>query len=120
MGFMVNQPQLIYLPSQTPLVEFTLVFSYKRTNIEGEAVEYRCFIDCKLYGKRAERVDKYFDKGDRILVDGRLMLDNWETIEGEKKSKIKMLVEQFSFVNSKGKNNAGEPKSKFTEEEIPF
>jgi len=64
-----------------------------------------CFVDCRLFGKRAEVVQKYFKKGDPIFVEGRLQLDQWEK-DGKKQSRMRVFVENFEFVGGKGKQEA--------------
>ena len=100
MGNCTRDPQLSYLPSQTPVVEFGLAVSHKFKDSHGTQNESTCFIDCRSYGKQAEVIDQYFRKGNRILVEGRLDLDQWEDQQGNKRSKHRVFVERFSFVDS--------------------
>jgi single-strand DNA-binding protein len=60
-----------------------------------------------LFGKRAEVVNKYFKKGEPIFVEGRLQLSQWQAQDGTKKSKLRVFVENFEFVGSKGGGQGG-------------
>jgi single-strand DNA-binding protein len=71
---------------------------YKTEN--GEDRDETTFIDCESYGKQAELISKYMTKGRPLMVDGRLKLDTWEK-NGEKRSRIKVVVENFQFMGSR-------------------
>ncbi len=104
MGNITRDPQLSFLPSQTPVVEFGLAMSRKYKKQDGTQGEETCFVDCQLFGKRAEVVNQYFKKGDPIFIEGRLKYDSWEK-DGQKRSKLRVFVENFEFVGK-----AGDPK----------
>ena len=57
------------------------------------------FVDVTAFGKPAEAIAQYLRKGDRILVDGRLEQETWEK-DGQKRSKMKIVVDRFEFVDS--------------------
>lgn len=105
-GNMTREPQLSYLPSQTPVVEFGLAVSRKFKKQDGSQGEETCFVDCQMFGKRAEVVNKYFKKGDPIFVEGRLKFDQWNAQDGSKRSKLRVFVENFEFLG-KGGGGAG-------------
>ncbi len=106
MGNLTRDPELTYLPSQTPVAEFTLASSHKFKGSDGQDREDTCFIDCKMYGKRAEVIQKYLTKGRPLLVEGRLTLDRWEAQDGSKRSKHRIFVENFTFLGGgAGSNN---------------
>lgn len=102
MGNMTRDPQLSYLPSQTPVVEFGLAISRKFKKQDGSQGEETCFVDCQMFGKRAEVINKYFKKGDPIFVDGRLKFDQWNAQDGSKRSKLRVFVENFEFLGKGG------------------
>ena len=98
MGHLTRDPQLTYLPSQTPVVEFGLATNRKWKSNDGAEKEDVCFIDCRAYGKVAETINKYVKKGQALLVEGRLTFDQWEPKDGGKRSKHRVTVESFTFV----------------------
>ncbi|MCK5173219.1 MAG: single-stranded DNA-binding protein, partial [Planctomycetes bacterium] len=63
--------------------------------------------DCQMFGKRAEVINKYFHKGDPILVEGRLKFDSWQAQDGSKRSKLRVFIENFEFVGGSGQRGAG-------------
>ena len=108
MGRLTRDPQLSYLPSQTAVVEFSLATSRTYRKQDGTQTEEVCFTDCQMFGKRAEVINKYLHKGDPLFVEGRLKFDSWQTQDGQKRSKLRVFVENFEFMGgSKSGGNSG-------------
>lgn len=102
MGNLTRDPQLTYLPSQTPVVEFGLAMNRRFKKQDGSMGDETCFVDCRMFGKRAETVNKYFKKGEPIFVEGRLQYDQWQAQDGTKKSRLRVFVENFEFIGRGG------------------
>ena len=105
-GNLTRDPQLSYLPSQTPVVEIGLAVNRKWKGQDGQQKEETCFVDCRCYGKQAEILNQYMSKGRPILVDGRLNFSSWETKDGQKRSKLRVVVENFQFLGGRGDEQA--------------
>ena len=101
-GNLTRDPQLSYLPSQTPVVEFGIASNRRWRSKDGQDREDVCFIDCQAYGRMAENISKYCKKGRPLMIEGRLSFDQWENAEGQKRSKHRIFVESFTFVDSRG------------------
>lgn len=97
-GNLTRDPQMSYLPSQTPVTEIGLAVNRKWKSKEGEQREETCFIDCRAYGRQAETLNQYMRKGRPILIEGRLQLDTWEGKDGQKRSRHRVIVENFQFL----------------------
>ncbi len=106
-GNLTRDPEMSYLPSQTPVTEIGLAVNRKWKSKEGEAKEETCFIDCRAYGKQAETLNQYMKKGRPILVEGRLKLDTWEAKDGQKRSKHRVVVENFQFLGGRDEAQGG-------------
>ena len=101
-GNMTRDPQLKYLPSQTPVVEFGLAMNRRFKTASGEDREEVCFVDCAAFGRAAEVINQYCQKGKLIYVEGRLKLDQWEDKQGGgKRSKLSVVVENFQFLGAR-------------------
>lgn len=98
LGHLTREPELSYLPSQTPVVDFGIATNRTWTTREGEKREEVCFIDCRAFGNAAENLNKYVSKGHLLLIDGRLSFDQWTAQDGSKKSKHRVTVEHFQFM----------------------
>lgn len=109
-GNLTRDPQMSYLPSQTPVVEFGLAVNRKWRGPDNQQKEETCFIDCRCYGKQAETLNQYVGKGQAILVEGRLQYDTWEGKDGVKRSKHRIFVERFQFLGApQGARQGGAP-----------
>ncbi len=100
LGNLTRDPQLSYLPSQTPVVEFGLATNRKWTAQDGSQRDETCFVDCRCFGRQAETINKYCNKGRPLLVEGHLTFDSWQAQYGSKRSKLRVTVERFTFVGS--------------------
>ncbi len=102
MGNLVRDPEMKNLNGDNKVVNFTVAINRQWTGPEGQKGEEVSYIDCSAFGKRAEIIDKYFSKGRKIFVEGRLKQDKWEDKTTHKmQSKIMVVVENFHFVDSK-------------------
>jgi single-strand DNA-binding protein len=101
-GNLTRDPQLKYLPSQTAVVEFGLATNRKFKAANGEDREEVCFVDCSAFGKTAEVINQYCQKGRPIFIEGRLKFDSWEDKQGGgKRSKLTVVIENFQFLGSR-------------------
>ena len=99
-GNLTRDPQLSYLPNQTPVVELGLAVNRRWKGQDGQQREDTCFVDCRAYGRQAEVLNQYMSKGRPILVEGRLQFSSWEGKDGQKRSKLRVVVENFQFLGS--------------------
>jgi len=102
LGNLTRDPQLSYTPNQTAVVDFGLATNRKWTSQDGSAREETCFVDCRAFGRSAENINKYCQKGRPLLVEGRLTFDSWQAQDGSKRSKLRVTVERFQFIGSGG------------------
>ena len=108
-------PELKYTSSGKAYASFTLAVQKNKNEAE--------FIDCTAWEKTAETIAKYFKKGSKILIQGRLSVSNYEQ-NGEKRKSTKVVVNSFEFVESKNTVNNQSNKNDYDEieddEDFPF
>ena len=68
--------------------------------------EKAMFVDLVLWNEKAETFAQYVKKGDPVLVSGKLQLDQWETSDGQRRSKHKVNVFTFQFLKGRDANQA--------------
>ncbi|MAG59095.1 MAG: single-stranded DNA-binding protein [Planctomycetes bacterium] len=109
MGNLTRDPEMKYLPSGTPVVEFGLAVNRQwKDQASGERREATTFVDCKSMGRQAEVINQYMVKGRGIFVEGRLDFRQWEAKDGSgKRSKIDVFVENFQFLGQGGNRDGG-------------
>lgn len=96
LGRLVRDSELRYTPNNKAVGNFTIAVNrnYKNQNGEYETD----FINCTIFGKSAEALNKYSHKGDVIGVEGSMQIRNYEDKEGNKRSVAEVLVEKIHFV----------------------
>ena len=123
MGNLTRDPELRVTPKGTAVCQIGLAVNSSYKDKEGNAREEVTFVDVDCFGKQAEVIAKYMAKGRPILVEGRLKLDTWESKEGEKRSKLKVVLDNFQFVGSasggRGGESGGEAASSSYDEGVP-
>lgn len=107
MGNLTRDPQLSYTPNQTAVVDFGMAMNRRWTGQDGNQRDETCFVDCRMFGKRAEVINKYCKRGNPLFVEGRLTFDSWEAQDGSKRSKLRVTVENFEFISGGGGGGAG-------------
>ncbi len=107
MGNLTRDPELRYLPSNTPVVKIGVAVKRRWRNQQGEQQEETTFVDCESFGRQAEVINQYLRKGRPIFIEGRLRLDQWQDKEGNNRSRMKVVIENFQFVDSRGDGEGG-------------
>jgi single-strand DNA-binding protein len=107
-GNLTRDPQLKYLPSQMAVVEFGLAVNHKFRTKDGQDREEVLFIDCSCFGKGADIINRYCQKGKPLLVEGRLKYDTWEDKQGGgKRSKHSVIVDNFQLMGGRSDGAGG-------------
>ena len=105
-GRLTADPESRNLPSGTTAVEFNIANNRRwKDKDSGEVREDVCFLTVKVFGPKADAVSRFFRKGSRILVEGRLKHETWEK-DGKKNSKHVLTLENFHFVDAKAASEA--------------
>ena len=107
-GNLTRDPELRYIPSGTAVTDVGLAVNDRRKNANGEWVEETTFVDVTLWARQAEVASEYLSKGSPVLIEGRLKLDTWETNDGQKRSKLKVVGERMQMLGSRGGGGGGD------------
>lgn len=81
--------------------------------------DYANFINCTMFGKRAEGLAPYLNKGQKVGIDGHLHWSQWETEDGNKRSKLEVIVDNLDLLGG-GKKNSDEPVEETDSDDCPF
>lgn len=109
-GNLTRDPEVRMMTSGRPVCNFGLAMNRSYKDSEGNRKEEVTFVDIECFGPRAEAVARFFTKGRPIFVEGRLKLDQWESKEGEKRSALRVVLDNFEFVDS-GKQESSSSES---------
>jgi len=106
MGNLTRDPELRQTPTGQNVTSFSLALNRSYKDQSGEWQEATDYIDIVAWGPLAERVSQYLTKGRRCLVQGRLQSRSWEQ-EGQKRSKVEVLANDVTFLDSRGGGEEG-------------
>ena len=101
MGHLTRDPELKRTNSDMSVAQIGIAINRKYKNKDGELKEEVTFVNCEAWGKTAEAMTKYLSKGKPVMIEGRLKLDQWQDDNGNNRSKLKVVVENFQFLDSK-------------------
>ncbi|MGR3318969.1 MAG: single-stranded DNA-binding protein [Candidatus Anammoxibacter sp.] len=104
MGNITRDPELRYMPNGTAIVSFGMAINRTFKSQDGEQKKETCFVDINMFGRRAEVISEYFSKGSSIFIEGRLRFEQWEAQDGQKRSKLVVVADNFEFLGSAQKN----------------
>lgn len=100
-GNLTRDPELRYTPKGTAVAKLGLAVNRSWTTETGEKREEATFVDVDAFGKQAETIAQYLRKGRSLLVEGRLRMETWDDkATGAKRSKLGVVLESFSFLDS--------------------
>jgi len=120
-GNLTRDPDLRYTSSGTAVAKFGLAVNRKYKGQDGELKEDTCFVDIVTWGKTAENCSNYLSKGRPVFIEGRLQFSSWETEDGQKRSKIEVVVEIIQFLGSpKSEEGSNIPDDGEADNDIPF
>jgi single-strand DNA-binding protein len=107
-GNLTRDPELRMTPKGTAICTFGLAVNRQFRDEAGGTREETTFVDLEAWGKTGELVSKYLTKGSPAMVEGRLRFDSWESKTGEKRNKLKVVVDNVQFLSSRGEGGSQE------------
>lgn len=130
MGNLTKDPEIRYTPNGTAVANFSLAIN-RRYKLNGEVKDEVSYFDIVVFGKQAENCGQYTNKGDSVLVEGRLQQRRWESEDGQKRSKIEIVAQSVQFMSKKQGSTQGQgfvaeegnisnPPGGMIEEDVPF
>ncbi len=107
MGNLTRDPEVRTTPSGQSVTNFSLAVNRTWRSADGTNQESVSYIDCVAWGKTGEIIAQYMQRGRALLVSGRIDQRSWEQ-DGQKRSKVEVIVEDFNFVGGgAGGDNGG-------------
>lgn len=97
-GNLTRDPELRQTQGGTPILSFGVAVNDKRKNQQGEWVDYPNYVDCVVFGLRAEKLAQFMTKGMKVAIEGKLHYQSWEK-DGQKRSKLEVVVDNIDFMS---------------------
>ncbi len=107
-GNLTRDPELRQTAGGMSVLSFGIAVNDRRKNSStGEWEDYPNFLDCTLFGARADGLANILTKGTKVAIDGKLRWSQWER-DGQKRSKVEIIVDSLDFMSQRN-NNASAP-----------
>ena len=98
-GNLTRDPELRATAGGTQVLSFGVAVNDRRRNQQtGEWEDYPNFVDCTMFGTRAEAVSRYLSKGSKVAIEGKLRYSSWER-DGQRRSKLEVIVDEIEFLS---------------------
>jgi single-strand DNA-binding protein len=104
-GRLTRDPELRYTQGGTSIANFS-VANNRTYTVQNERKESVSYFNCVAWGKPGEVIAQYLKKGQRIALEGRLQQRSWQDKDGQKRNSVEIVVENFQFIDAKGKEGA--------------
>lgn len=104
-GNLTRDIELKYLPSGSAVAKSSIASSYKYKSQSGEQKEEVCFLEFNMFGRSAEVANQYLRKGSKVLLEGRLVLEQWTAQDGSARSRHSLRVEEMKMLDTKSSSD---------------
>ena len=120
-GNLTRDPETTTLPSGDSVTNFSVAVNDVYIDKQGNKVESTDYIDCKAYGKTADNIAKFFNKGRPIIIEGELRQEKWvDKLDGGNRSKLIVVANKFHFAdsNNNSNNNSQTNRTEYSDDDL--
>lgn len=108
-GNLTRDAELKVTQSRTAVLRIGVAVNDRRKNPQTDQWEdVPNFIDCSMFGTRAEKIAPYLTKGTKVAISGRLRYHSWTDQQGGKRSSVGVVVDEIEFM-SRGQQQGYQP-----------
>lgn len=100
-GNIGNDHDLRQTASGVQVLSFSVAVNDRVKGEDGQWTDRPNWIDCTMFGARAQSVSRFLSKGSKVAIEGKLRWSQWER-DGQKRSKIEVIVDEIEFMTSRG------------------
>ncbi len=127
-GNLTRDPELRSTGGGTQVLSFGVAVNDRRRNQQtGEWEDVPNFVDCVVFGARAEPLSRYLSKGSKVAIEGKLRYSSWENKEGQRRSKLEVVVDEVEFLSPRNQGAAqgvapqqGAPSPQYSAPQQPY
>lgn len=129
-GNLCRDAELRATASGMAVLTFSVAVNESRKNQQtGEYEDYPNYVDCTMFGRRAESVSRYLTKGTYVALTGRLHQNRWQNKDGQNRSKLEVTVDNIHFESRRLDGDdydqqqaeaQGDYEAQMYDEDIPF
>ena len=110
LGNLTRDPELKKSPSGISVAKLRLAVNetYKDRQT-GQPKEVACFVDVAVWDKQADSCGQYLPRGSQILVEGRLVYEEWKNAQGESRNRLSVRADRVQFINTARRPESAAP-----------
>lgn len=107
-GNLTRDPELRATASGMAILKMGIAVNDRRKNPQsGEWEDVPNFFDVVVFGQRGESISRFLSKGSKVAIEGKLRWSQWETPDGDKRSKVEIVADDIEFLSSRGEGGGG-------------
>ena len=107
-GNLTRDAELRATASGVAVLGFGVAVNERRKNAAGEWEDHPNFVDCTMFGTRAEKLEQYLAKGAKVAIEGKLRYSSWER-DGQRRSRLEVVVDDLEFMSRRDAVQQGAP-----------
>lgn len=108
-GNLTRDPELKSTTGGTSVLTFGVAVNDRRRNPQsGEWEDFANFVDCVIFGARADSLSRFLAKGTKVAIEGKLRYSSWER-DGQRRSKLEIVVDEIEFLSPRSQGGQGSP-----------
>ena len=100
-GNLTRDCELRTTQNGTQILTFTVAVNDRKRDQNGQWVDVPNYIDCCIFGNRAESVSRFISKGSKVSCHGKLRWSQWQDKSGQKRSKLEVVVDEIEFMSQR-------------------
>ena len=108
-GNLTRDPELNATTGGTPVLKLGVAVNERRKNQSGEWEDVPNFVDCVMFGSRAEKIVDFLSKGMKVAIEGKLRYSAWDAKDGTKRSKLEVVIDEIEFMSRRGETAQPRP-----------
>lgn len=112
-GYLTRDPDLRSTTSGMQILDFGIAVNDRKKDSSGQWIDVPNFIDCVIFGARAEALSRFLSKGNKVALSGRLHYSAWEK-DGQKRSKLDVIVDDVELMQGGKQQTAQASQAKVT------
>ena len=100
-GHLGNNPEIVNLDAGKKLAKFSIATNESYKNSKGETIKETQWHNLVAWGKTAEIIEKYLQKGNEVAIEGKLVNKNYDDKEGKKHYVTEIVVNELLMLGGK-------------------
>ena len=104
-GNLTRDIEMKFAANGTAIAKSSIATSHRYKTSSGEQKEETCFLEFTIFGKLGEIAHQYLRKGSKVMLEGRLVYEQWTAQDGSNRNRHSMQVSEMKMLDSKSNNS---------------